>query len=115
MTPHICVSVAEATLEELLQDGSLPSRPEESPPLSTVEEIWMTASQVEPRLHLTPPCKTQPDFAKSDMVVAKANRQVKKISERSLTPPAPFSENFIAIFSANSLPKLPFLMQKKLQ
>ena len=30
-------------------------------------------------------------------------------------PPAPFSENFIAIFSANSLPKLPFLMQKKLQ
>ena len=78
MTPHICVSVAEATLEELLQDGSLPSRPEESPPLTTVEETWMTASQVEPRLHLTPPCKTQPDFAKSDMVVAKANRQVKK-------------------------------------
>ena len=29
--------------------------------------------------------------------------------------PPPFSENFIAIFSANSLPKLPFLMQKKLQ
>ena len=77
-TPHICVSVAEATLEELLQDGSLPSRPEESPPLLTVEEVWKTASQVEPRLHLTPPCKTQPDFAKSDMVVAKANRQVKK-------------------------------------
>ena len=55
-----------------------PSRPEESPPLLTVEEIWKTASQVEPRLHLTPPCKTQPDFAMSDMVVAKANRQVKK-------------------------------------
>ena len=30
-------------------------------------------------------------------------------------PPAPFLEKNIAIFSANSLPKLPFLMQKKLQ
>ena len=80
-TPHICVSVAEATepnLEELLQDGSeasLPSRPEESPPLYTVEDIWMTASQVEPRLHLSPPHMTRTDFAMSDMVVAKANRQ----------------------------------------
>ena len=78
MTPRICVLVAEATLEELLQDGSLPSRPEESPPLYTVEDIWMTASQVEPRLHLSPPHMTRPDFAMSDMVVAKANRQLKK-------------------------------------
>ena len=84
MTPHICVSVAEATepnLEELLQDGSeasLPSRREESPPLYTVEDIWMTACQVEPRLHLNPPHMTRPDFAMSDMVVAKANRQLKE-------------------------------------
>ena len=43
----------------------------------------MTASQLEPRLHLTPPVLTRPDFGKTSdedyMTVARANGQVKKI------------------------------------
>ena len=43
----------------------------------------MTASQLEPRLHLTPPVLTRPDFGKTldedYMTVARANGQVKKI------------------------------------
>ena len=43
----------------------------------------MTASHLEPRLHLTPPVLTRPDFGKTSdedyMTVAKTNGQVKKI------------------------------------
>ena len=43
----------------------------------------MTASQLEPRLHLTPPVLTRPDFGKTldedYMTVARANGQVKNI------------------------------------
>ena len=43
----------------------------------------MTASQLEPCLHLTPPVLTRPDFGKTldedYMTVARANGQVKKI------------------------------------
>ena len=43
----------------------------------------MTASQLEPCLHLTPPVLTRPDFGKTSdedyMTVARANGQVKKI------------------------------------
>ena len=43
----------------------------------------MTASQLEPRLHLTPPVLTRPNFGKTSdedyMAVARANGQVNKI------------------------------------
>ena len=43
----------------------------------------MTASQLEPRLHFTPPVLTRPDFGKTSdedyMTVAKTNGQLKKI------------------------------------
>ena len=40
MTPHICVSVAEAAT----------ATEQESPALYTAEDLMMTASQLEPRL-----------------------------------------------------------------
>ena len=50
----------------------------------------MTASQLEPRLHFTPPVLTRPDFGKTSdedyMTVATANGQVKNIYIFCLKP-----------------------------